>query len=155
MRKLPTILIRRMFLAGGLLLLTLVASLPVATRVDARLVGGCRKDPVVFLSNGVRIQMTAVIATEESNVAHVTYTVHAPAGTEMTRLLYPGGPHSENETVVFLADQPAGQYTIDTVVEVVSGDPVDVTALTKIRNARGESSGLSGEHLAVSMEISE
>ncbi|HYN88854.1 MAG TPA: hypothetical protein VER55_10000 [Ardenticatenaceae bacterium] len=121
----------------------------------AKNVGGCRKDPVVFLSNGVRLQISARILTEATNVKQVTYTVRASEGVTITQVMYPGGPLSANERVLFVADMPADRYGTETLVEIFEGDPVAVHAHSSVGGVRKTVSGFSGERLTAELEVTQ
>ena len=96
--------------------LVLIGSPPVAARVI-----GCRADPIVLLSNGKIVRMTAQVDTAARNVRRITYTLHAPEGTSVRRIIYPGGALKSKERVVFIADLPANRYRSETLVDVRSG----------------------------------
>ena len=107
----------------------------------------CRADPIVWLSNGDSVQMTVEVAADASDVRSIIYTLHAPAGATIDRIVYTGGALQSKEEVVFIADQPAGQYVSDTVV-TTRGKRHAVTANTNESGTfRGSVSGLSSEHL--------
>jgi hypothetical protein len=78
----------------------------------------CRGDPIVWLSNGTRIGMTTSIATDASQVKMVTYTVHAPRGLALSKVVYTGGPLANKERVVVLFDRSSG-YQIEVVTDLV------------------------------------
>lgn len=114
----------------------------------------CRTDPLVFLSDGTRVKMTAEIGTAAQNVQGIVYTLHAPVGTSVVRIVYTGPQVPEN--VVFYADRPAGTYDTDTIVSVSgnsSQSPIGVTATTVVNNhSRGSATGGAGEHLQVHIQ---
>jgi hypothetical protein len=107
---------------------------------------GCRGDPIVWLSNGDKLVMGVTIEADATDVVAVSYTIHAPEGTSIDRIVETGGALKEKEFVELVADQPAGHYTVDTVVTTTSAD-VPVTAFVRIRGELVTRDGLSGEHL--------
>jgi hypothetical protein len=114
----------------------------------------CRTDPLVFLSDGTRVKMTAEIGTAAQNVQGILYTLHAPVGTSVVRIVYTGP--QVPESVVFYADRPANTYDTDTIVSVSgnsSQSPIGVTATTVVNNhSRGSATGGAGEHLQVHIQ---
>lgn len=114
----------------------------------------CRTDPLVFLSDGTRVKMTAEIGTAAQNVRGIVYTLHAPVGTSVVRIVYPG--QQVPESVVFYADRAANTYDTDTVVSVngnSSQSPIGVTATTVVNNhSRGSATGGAGDHLQVHIQ---
>jgi hypothetical protein len=95
---------------GGLLL-GLLLSLQ-GTEEAAALVRACRGDPIVWLSNGTKVTMIASIAADASQVKMVTYTLHAPRGTSVNKIVYTGGALSGKERVIVLFDRASG-YLIE------------------------------------------
>ncbi|HMA35832.1 MAG TPA: hypothetical protein VKY74_15305 [Chloroflexia bacterium] len=138
-----------------LLLPGLLAGLAVGQNAYA-LIGGCRGDPIVFLSNGYRVQMTASIATDAANIQHVTYTLHAPTGTVVTQVVQTSGGLSAKESLVFYADNPPMDYNTDTLV-TSSDNSITVTATTAVTamgrggSSQGEADGQTNQHLLVSL----
>src|SRR5438128_12259453 len=68
-------------------------------------VGGCRSDPVVTLSNGYVLDLSAVVNDTATDVQQVSYTLHAPVGTWVTSTVDTSvlGP---KDTFQFYADEP-------------------------------------------------
>jgi hypothetical protein len=114
----------------------------------------CRTDPLVFLSDGTRVNMTAEIRTAAQNVQGIVYTLHAPVGTSVVRIVYTGA--DVQERVDFVADQAAGTYDTDTVVSVAGNSAqsaVGVTATTAVNGRhRGSATGSAGDHLLVHIQ---
>lgn len=139
---------QRLLILMGLLLV--VVSL-YAQSASAAL-RACRADPIVWLSNGESVQMTAQIATDANDVRRITYTLHVPEGIEVERIIYTGGALSSKEEVVFVADMPPHHYRTDTVV-TAHGRGIDVTAVTAVQQHRGSASGVNNQHLIVDMRL--
>ena len=59
---------------------SLLALSLMALDTDAA-IGGCRSDPVVTLSNGNTLHLSAVVNDTTTDVQQVSYTLHAPVGT--------------------------------------------------------------------------
>ncbi len=113
----------------------------------------CRADPIVWLSNGDSVQMTVEIAADVADVRRITYTLHAPVGVTIDRIVYTGGALQSKEEVVFVADQPRGHYVTDTVV-TTRGKGIGVTANTAESGTfRGSVSGFNSEHLVLNFTV--
>ena len=143
-------LIRKRSLVVFFLVLASLAVSPVGSAM-ARL-AACRGDPIVFLSDGSKIVITLDIATDASNVQSVVYTVHAPRGTNVKKVIYTGGGLGDWETLAFFADSAPKHYTADAYV--VTKDRVDVamTNTSSLDNvASGATSGYTRQHLMVKL----
>jgi hypothetical protein len=109
----------------------------------------CRTDPIVFLSSGVVVDLTATVNTSSDNVQQIVYTLHAPTGTRVTRLVYTGGGLNGREQFQFFADAAAGTYTSVTTVST-SVKSVPVTASTRVVGVgSGTASGYNNQGLTV------
>ena len=103
-------------LSAGLLASSLRA--PAAHAVVA-----CRTDPIVTLSNGVTVQMSNTIYDDSAHVRRVAYTLRAPAGTTVTRVVYPPDmTTSIPESFQFEADRGPGEYRSYAVVYDANSD---------------------------------
>jgi hypothetical protein len=107
--------VRQLLMIGGFLL-GLLASMLGAEQAAA-VVKGCRGDPIVWLSNGTKITMTARIAAPASQVKSVTYTIHAPRGASVNKIVYTGGVLKDKERVVVVFDRVKG-YQIEARAEL-------------------------------------
>jgi hypothetical protein len=136
----------------ALLLLALVLSLlPAWLGAPARAFAGnsgCRTDPVILLSNGALIDMSATIGTALYNVQQVTYTLHAPRGTRVLAVVRTPDWPTTVENFVFVADAAAGEYNTDTIV-YTSENNVDVTATTTLGLRGRSAAGQDRQHLQV------
>ena len=94
---------------GALLCAALLAGTVFVPSARADLVG-CRSDPVVILSNGVTVDLTATINDTEADVQQVAYALHAPMGTSIVSVLYTSGALGPKEVLQFFADSTAGVY---------------------------------------------
>jgi hypothetical protein len=102
--------VRQVLTIAGLLL-GLLVSLQSAEQAAA-IVRACRGDPIVWLSNGTKVTMTAQIAADASEVKLVTYTVHAPRDVSVDKVVYTGGALKDKERVVVVFDRVSG-YLIE------------------------------------------
>src|SRR5438270_10644123 len=100
---------RRAVFAGSLLLLLVV---PGSLRPRLAMAGlvGCRSDPVVLLSNGSALDLSADIGDAQSDVQRVDYAVHVPAGIRIVAVLNTDGLIGLAETFHFSSDNPTRQF---------------------------------------------
>jgi len=122
---------RRVIISTGMLLAGLSLTVSLAPVAQAAL-DGCRADPVVDLSDGTALDISADINTSVTNVTGIAYTVHVPAG--LHAILYVATPtlgFKGKESFVLVNDAPAGQYQIDTLIRTTSAS-VPVTAQTAL-----------------------
>lgn len=95
----------------GLTPALLAATLLVPPLVAHAALTTCRTDPIVTLSNGVQVQMSNTIYDNAANVSKVAYTLHGPAGTTVTSVVYPSDDTTSiPETFQYVADNNAGNY---------------------------------------------
>ncbi len=109
----------------------LLALLAGGTQTAQARLQACRTDPIVFLSDGTKIVITADIYTSESDLRDITYTLHGPHGTKVTKIVYMGKGFHFNETVIYHDDNTDGQYQTDTLVATYSA-AVDVTVNSRL-----------------------
>jgi hypothetical protein len=134
--------------AVTLLLLSLLTLFPIASQAASMF---CRSDPILFLSDGTRLQFNASIETARNNVNGIHYQVHVPIGVSIDRIVFTPNWASDIETVELINDQANGNYQlvvlVDTGNQVVA---VNVTAMRVSRNNGGQgsshqtASGVSG-----------
>ncbi len=125
-RSLPAMLGAAVFSAG------LLASLLGAPQ-HAHAAGGCRSDPIVTLSNGLVVHLSATIYDTASDINTVTYTLHAPVGTKVVSVVYPVDPNNIPQTFNFYADNPAGTWDSYTYVDTKTTG-LSVTATAEVNN---------------------
>lgn len=129
---------RRALFAASLLAVSLVVGGLAAPRAGA--IMACRTDPVVFLSNGVKINLSATLYNAKpSDVRQITYLLHAPAGVTVTNVVYTGGAFSHRESFQFVADDTPNSYDSTTFVDTVNTG-ISVTATSQ---AAGNDAGSS------------
>jgi hypothetical protein len=117
----------------GFLLIGLALSEPFAPLSEAA-VGGCRSDPIVVLSDGTILDVSADIGTDVSNVREIHYVVHGPRGVRLvTAISTPTLGFRGKETFTYYADAAPKQYITETLVQTTY-DHVSVTAHTTFAN---------------------
>jgi hypothetical protein len=110
----------------------------------------CAIDPVLTLSDGTQLQISATVNDDPSDIQSVTYEVHGPKGTAMTGLSFPNDPLSYLESVTYVPDGPAPKYSARTTVTTgLSGVTVSasMTATNPTSGSQGSGTvaGLSGQ----------
>ena len=122
---------RRVFVVAIVLLTGLAMAAPLTPVAQAAL-DGCRADPVIYLSDGTVLDVTADIDTSATNITGIAYTLHVPRGVKA--LLYVATPplgFRGKEAFALVNDAPAGQYQTDTLVQT-GASSVSVTAHTSL-----------------------
>jgi hypothetical protein len=112
--------------AVALLAAGLLAGLLPAPAAHAA-IGGCRSDPIVLLSNGDILDLSANIDDSATDVQQVTYTLHGPAGSSVIGVIPTSGVLGPKETFQYTADAAAGSYGVETMVSTLTPN-VGVTA---------------------------
>jgi hypothetical protein len=121
--------IRQWLTIGGLLLGLLLSF--QGTEQAAALVRSCRGDPIVWLSNGTKVTMIASIAADASQVKLVTYTLHAPRGTSVDKVVYTGGALSGKERVMVVFDRVSGYQIVARADLGTTVAPVTINAMVE------------------------
>ena len=99
------------------LVLAAVAGLSLlAPRESYASISLCRTDPVVWLNNGVNVDLTTSFQLQPSNVRSIQYALHIPSGTSVTQVVYTGGKLSQLESMTVYADDTANTYDSSSVV---------------------------------------
>jgi hypothetical protein len=130
-------------------LVAFLAASPVST-VSAAL-RTCRTDPIVMLSDGNNVSMSATMATEAGNVRQIAYALHVPSGVTVTKIVFTGGDWAKKEVVEVYSDLPNGKYRSETTVSTHSGS-ADVSATAKLKSGFfGTTRGRSGDRLVVDL----
>lgn len=113
----------------GVLLVGLAVGEPFAATSEAA-VGGCRADPIVILSDGTILDITADIDTSVSNVREIHYVVHGPRNAALVAAIStPTLGFRGKETFTYYADAALKQYITETLVQTTD-DRVSITAHT-------------------------
>lgn len=108
----------RAALGAGLLSAALLGS-PLGSS-HAHAMSACRSDPIVVLSNGAVLDLSAIIDDDITDISQVRYVLHAPAGTWVVSAIPTDGLMGYKEVFEFHADSPSsgsqGVYTSDAQV---------------------------------------
>ncbi len=114
----------------------------------------CRSDPIMFLSNGIRLQAGITVETSLADLISIRYEVHVPANVKMDHVIFTPKWAKDKETVVLIADQPANSYKIFTVVR--TGTPNVPATINSMKWGNGDgltrksATGVSGQVIAIS-----
>ena len=133
-----------------LLLLAGLALSGTPTPVAQAAVGGCRSDPIVVLSDGTVLDVSAAIDTAAANVTGIHYVVHGPRGvTLVSALSTPTLGFSGKESFTYYDDAQPNQYVTETLVRTAYNQ-VSVTAHTTfVQAALGYSAPLAVQYRPV------
>ena len=125
-------------LGAAILSASLLARSLLAPQTHAA-IGGCRSDPVVTLSDGKVLDLSASVSDTYDDVQLVSYTLHGPVGTQVTSVVDTSilGP---KDTFQYYADEPAGTYTASAKVSTATPQ-MSVGADTALVNSTGTVSG--------------
>jgi len=93
----------------------------------------CRADPIVTLSNGLVVHLSATIADLPSDVLSVAYTLHAPTGTSVRSVIYPPDPNNIPQTFQFYADNAPSTWDSYTSVNT-KATGIAVVATAEVAN---------------------
>ena len=109
-----------------------------------------RSMPIVFLSDGHRVELTTTIYDAQPDITSVAYAVHVPAGVTVTRVLDTESPaNSALDTVQVYTDNAPGRYDASVVV---STHTPGIAATLKVQVpsvGEGSASGTSDSSLQV------
>jgi hypothetical protein len=126
--------LKRLITLAGLLLLGLTFAAPLSPTTEAA-VSGCRTDPIVILSDGTILDVTAEIGTSVSNVREIHYLIHGPRGVRLiASISTPTLGFTGKETFTYRDDASSRQYITETIVQTTY-DNVVVTAHTTFAKA--------------------
>ena len=138
-----------------LIAVLMISMLLIVSQVSAAHIA-CRSDPIVFLSDGTRLQFNTEINTSLDDISSIRYEVHVPVGVSADRINYTPSWARAKELVVIVADQPAGSYRI--VGVAMTGTPsVPMTVSAMMVSAknggqgssRQSASGFSGQTISL------
>jgi hypothetical protein len=118
---------RRLILLSLILGTSLLAGSLAPRRAQAA-VSLCRTDPIVLLSNGVVVQLTASFQLLPADVKAIHYNLRVPAGTRVSYIVFAGGGVSQLESMTVKANDAPGTYDSSSIVySSMSGVTVSVT----------------------------
>ena len=115
----------------------------------------CRADPIVVLTNGTQIRMTASVQSDASLVQRITYVLHAPVGSVVHHIVYTGGALGSKETVQFYADKAGRRFTTETTVQMTDSRNCGraFTAESSVSGQGGQASGSYSQTACVALPI--
>jgi hypothetical protein len=118
----------RILLATAVIVLGLCIGPLRAGSVSAHY-GVCMDDPIIVLSNGVKVQMSATISDTATDVSSIQYALHVPTTvTGIVSITYTSRVTS-HETFTLYKDENPGNYDTYTYVTAYSGiQTIPVTA---------------------------
>lgn len=134
-----------MSLRRVLVLLAVVGGIALSAVTAQRAWAGwasCRSDPVVVLSNGMVLDLSAGISTFPWNVERVDYVLHVPEGVGLVASVATPAWLTSKETFTFYADGAPGEYHTETTVYTNQSNTA-VSAETILLSALGVQLDLS------------
>lgn len=145
-----TLLIKRTMLVVLILVGLGIAIYPgLSTQMEAR---QCSAAPVVILTDGSAVMLSATIGTEAIYVQNIYYTLHVPRGKVLQEVKNTAGVLGGHETVTLIADNDPGKYSSSTLVSVLAAQ-VPVTTTISIDDAQSAAkSGFSNQRLVASLQ---
>lgn len=139
---------RRIILTLVFLLGLISPASPATQNAQARLLAECRADPLVVLSDGTILDISADVGAFLWEVEEVHYVLHIPAGLEVVvALSTPNWPTTIEKFTVH-ADNPADTFTSTTTVITRRGN-TPVTANFLVNTTYRTLGGVSGEGLTI------
>ncbi len=109
-----------------LLLFALIFVFAVPAVAQARIVA-CRSDPVVILSNGTILDLSAEVSTLLLNVEQVHYELHVPVGVTAIAWIHTPAWLTSQETFTIIADQQPNTYAASSRAITKDGDATVTT----------------------------
>lgn len=113
----------------------MIAALLVAMSATAPLDAGglrCRSDPLVLLSNGVVLDLSADVAAPLWDIRRVTYTIRVPVGVRPLLVVRTPSWPTTIEVTRVIADQPPGTYDTETTVTTRQHTEVRANLIAKL-----------------------
>jgi len=102
--RLFTIRPRRRAVFGAALTAGVLVGGPFAAVHPAHAAIGCRSDPIVVLSNGVVLDLSATLDADVAQVQSIDYTLHGPKGVWVVRAISTDGAVQYKEKFTFKDD---------------------------------------------------
>lgn len=142
----------RALVAPAVLAASLLAG-PLMPRHASAAISYCRTDPMVYLSNGIKLDMQSEFAGSPGQLKHITYTAHVPMGVSVDHIVFTKGGLGHAESVQVYADNPTQAYDTDTVVttNTRAAATATTTVLDQITSAKtsAQASGQTDQNLPV------
>lgn len=113
----------------------------------------CRSDPIVFLSNGVKLQVGVAVETSLSDLVSIRYELHVPANVSIDHVIYTPAWARNKESVTLIADQAPNTYVVLTLVK--TGTPNVPTTINARKFGNGDglthkvATGVSGQVIRI------
>ena len=136
-------------IVGALVMALLASSFPWQSAAAALI--SCRSDPLILLSDGTIVDISADIDTLLWNVTEVEYVLHIPAGLQVVLAVStPSWPTTLEHFVVY-ADRAPGEFVSTTTVHTRNSS-VNVTAHMLVNLNADSKSGVSSQPLTITLD---
>jgi hypothetical protein len=134
---------KRNLLIAGMLVVGSATGLLGTTDTRAAFIG-CRSDPIVVLSNGIVLDLSANIADDVSDIQSISYGLHVPTGVSLMRSVSTDGVVGYDEQFTVQPDSmlsgTAGIYTVEVQIQTGSAN---ISATATIAAADADSLGIT------------
>ena len=150
----------RRYALGGILGASLISSALIggafAPRPVLAKISSCRHDPVVFLSNNTKVQLSVDIGTYASQVGNISFALTVPRGVRAMRIVYTQGPLGRHESITLTASN--NQHLYDSATLVASSQAATVTAAMQVVNqstnsdSKSSASGMTNQVVTIQMD---
>lgn len=112
----------------------------------------CKSDPVVLLSDGTEVDLSADIDALPWEVTNVYYTLHVPKGLDTLLVIRTPAWLTTIERFKIIADQQQGHYDATALVKTSRGS-VRVTAKLLVRLSFASVKGMADQNLRVQVTV--
>ena len=126
---------KRLFLTSAVLACGLLSG-PLASLSAHAAITACRSDPVVTLSNGMKVTLYENIYDSATDVSGISYQLHIPVGLTVTSVSYSGAVAASLQTITTSADENPGNFDAYTVVYTRTPN-ISVTAYMSATSSSG------------------
>jgi hypothetical protein len=113
----------------------------------------CKSDPIVLLSDGTEVDLSADIDTLPWNVTNVDYTLRVPKGLNTLLVIRTPVWLTTVERFTITADQPTGRYDATAQVKTRTKGDVRVTANLLVRLTFASAVGMTNQRLRVLVTV--
>lgn len=110
----------------------------------------CRGDPIVVLSDGTLVDVSANIDTLLWNVKQVHYTLHIPEGLRPVLIIRTKAWLTSQESFTIYSDNSEHAYSSSTTVQTNTSNTA-VTASMLVNLGYGQANGVTGQTLNIDL----
>ncbi len=123
--------------------------------VHAHAMQACYSDPIVLLSNGQTVDLSAQIADSSADVTSVSYILTLPTHVTPTQVVYTGGAFAGKEHFTYKNRGDTTRVYGSSTVLTTATAGIGLTAQSRVTGVYGQAqasaSGEAGQNLAISV----